>query len=194
MSRSQQVTLFVAAALSVAVGCGTVSYVESSYGGLDLLQAAEPEAAPVAAEKPAPQAAGAVEHVETVHRIALPDVVGMTRKEAKKALADAGQWRVYKVRGKAGGYDTGTCAIIAQKPAAGELVEVGTKVFVTFPPAPLRPVPDITGQTANDARKVISKARFSTRKIKKSDRLIIAQIPAAGEMAAMGSAVEVTLE
>jgi len=191
MSKSQYVTLFVAAALSVAVGCGSLSYVESSTDEVDILSFMEAETPPVAAVKTAPEIPAST---DVVRKVALPNVVGMTRKEAKKVLADAGEWRVYKVRGKKGGYDTRTCGIIAQNPAAGELVEVGTKVFVTFPPAPLRPVPDITGQTANDARKVISKARFSTRKIEKSDRRIITQTPAAGEMAAMGSAVEVVLE
>jgi hypothetical protein len=201
--RSHGLTFSVACcALVLAAGCNTSAYVdnaadastvsgaEEEFSGLVLITEDEDGAIEKRAES-SPRADLGRDEKE-LRRV--PDVVGLTSKEAKKVASETGSWKVYKVRGKTGGYDTGKCLIASQSPQAGQMLECGGKILVTFPSAPMLSVPDIVGMTENDARSVVSKAKFNTRYIKKSDRKIVAQTPAAGEEASQGSAVKVVLE
>jgi hypothetical protein len=186
----------LATALIAAAGCGTVSYVASVDGSDDLLAiiSDDEDGNAPAADLVARSGGRAAVPAAEVQAEALPNVVGMTRADAKKTLADAGQWKVLKVRGSEGGYDTGTSTIVSQSPAAGERLELGDKVFVTFPPAPVLEVPNLVGQTETQAREILKAAKFSTRYVKKTDHLVTSQTPAAGEKAPQGSGVKVTVQ
>ena len=121
--------------------------------------------------------------------ITVPDTVGMTVAEAKKALREAGLF--YETDGLA---DT----VSAQAPAAGAQISAGSAVMLyTYEQEPIQimdliSVPDVLGLSMAEAVRQL-RARGFDMEIAGSG-LAVRQSPAAGSYAPGGSTVKVTFE
>ena len=124
--------------------------------------------------------------------VAVPNVVGRSRDEARLALEGA-DLRV-AVRREESGADPGT--VLRQDPAAGARIPKGDVVTIVVARAPqLVRVPDVTGDTADEARDELASAGFEivTRRVLVSDPndhdRVTDQRPDAGERRKRGSRV-----
>ncbi len=127
---------------------------------------------------------------------AVPSVVGLSQKDAEKQLKDAG----FKTKVEQQFSDTvkkGT--VISTTPAVGTLVERGTTVTLTVSKGKEQvAVPDVDGETEDNARSAIEAAGLRVGKVtaEESDQdpgTVIDQSPAAGKQVAKGSAVNLTV-
>jgi eukaryotic-like serine/threonine-protein kinase len=127
---------------------------------------------------------------------AVPSVVGLSQNDAEKQLQDAG----FKTKVAQEFSDTvkkGT--VISTTPAVGTLVERGTTVTLTVSKGKEQAaVPDVNGETEDNARSAIEAAGLRVGKVtqQESDQdpgTVIAQSPAAGKNVAKGSSVSLTV-
>ena len=119
----------------------------------------------------------------------VPKVVGMAMLEASRTLKAAGGW---KMKRKAGA-DFVDVPIVKQSPAPGTMHMSFGDVYVTYPPHPILVVPNVVGMTETKAKAALSKAKFSNKTLKFSQRKVLSQSPAAGTKAKRGTKVTVTL-
>jgi beta-lactam-binding protein with PASTA domain len=149
----------------------------------------------------APKAGGAVRRGAVVTlvvstgppSVALPDLVGLSAADATKALRTRKLTPVLRhARAKA---TPGT--VYAQKPKAGTNVKRGARVVLQIAQAQAAAVPNVTGQSAQQALTTLQQAGFkaTTRQVPSSQPKgsVVAQHPAAGEKLAKGSAVLVNV-
>jgi beta-lactam-binding protein with PASTA domain/tRNA A-37 threonylcarbamoyl transferase component Bud32 len=127
---------------------------------------------------------------------AVPSVVGLSQNEAEKQLQDAG----FKSKAAEEFSDTVKKGeVISTAPAVGTLVERGTTVTLTVSKGKEQvAVPDVDGETEDNARSAIEAAGLRVGKVteEESDQdpgTVIAQSPAAGKKVAKGSAVTLTV-
>ena len=121
--------------------------------------------------------------------VTVPDTVGMTVAEAKKALREAGLF--YETDGL-------TDTVSAQAPAAGAQISAGSAVMLyTYEQEPIQimdliTVPDVKGLSMTEAARQL-RARGFEMEIAGSG-VAVRQTPAAGSYAPGGSTVKVTFE
>jgi serine/threonine-protein kinase len=127
---------------------------------------------------------------------AVPSVVGLSQNEAEKQLQDAG----FKTKAEEEFSDTVKKGqVISTTPAVGTLVERGTTVTLTVSKGKEQvAVPDVEGETEDNARSAIENAGLKVGKVtsEESDQdpgTVISQSPAAGKQVAKGSAVTLTV-
>jgi beta-lactam-binding protein with PASTA domain/tRNA A-37 threonylcarbamoyl transferase component Bud32 len=127
---------------------------------------------------------------------AIPSVVGLSQNEAEKQLQDAG----FKTKVAEEFSDTVKKGeVISTTPAVGTLVERGTTVTMTVSKGKEQvAVPDVDGETEDNARSAIEAAGLRVGKVteEESDQdpgTVVAQSPAAGKKVAKGSAVTLTV-
>ncbi len=127
---------------------------------------------------------------------AVPSVVGASQSDAEKQLQDAG----FKTKVAQEFSDTvkkGT--VISTTPAVGTLVERGTTVTLTVSKGKEQAaVPDVDGETEDNARSAIEAAGLRVGKVtqEESDQdpgTVVDQSPAAGKKVAKGSSVNLTV-
>jgi serine/threonine-protein kinase len=127
---------------------------------------------------------------------AVPSVVGLTQDDAEQQLKDAG----FKTKAAQEFSDTvkkGT--VISTTPAVGTLVERGTTVTLTVSKGKEQAaVPDVDGETEDNARSAIEAAGLRVGKVtqEESDQdpgTVIDQSPAAGKKVAKGTSVNLTV-
>jgi serine/threonine-protein kinase len=127
---------------------------------------------------------------------AVPTVTGLPRDEAEQQLTNAGM----KSKVQQEFSDTvKKGVVISTSPPVGTLVERGTTVTLTVSKGKEQvAVPDIEGQTEDNARNAIESAGLRVGKVtqEESDQdpgTVIDQSPAAGKQVAKGSAVDLTV-
>jgi eukaryotic-like serine/threonine-protein kinase len=127
---------------------------------------------------------------------AVPTVTGLPRAEAEQQLTNAGM----KSKVQQEFSDTvKKGVVISTSPPVGTLVERGTTVTLTVSKGKEQvAVPDIGGQTEDNARNAIESAGLRVGKVtqEESDQdpgTVIDQSPAAGKKVAKGSAVDLTV-
>jgi eukaryotic-like serine/threonine-protein kinase len=133
--------------------------------------------------------------------VAVPDVTGMTQKEAGTALADAGlkTGRITKVQSP----DAPEGTVVAQTPAAGTKVAEGSAVDLEVagkpqPTATPVAVPNVEGISQAEAVATLSNAGF---KVVVTDAAsdgvpagdVVSQAPQAGIMASQGTTVSIVV-
>ncbi|HYF26344.1 MAG TPA: Stk1 family PASTA domain-containing Ser/Thr kinase [Baekduia sp.] len=93
-------------------------------------------------------------------RVAVPGVVGKDREDARGDLEGAGL--KVSVREQESDKEAGT--VLAQDPAAGRSVKLGTTVTITVAKAPEEvEIPDVAGETREAATEALSAAGFTVR-------------------------------
>jgi beta-lactam-binding protein with PASTA domain/predicted Ser/Thr protein kinase len=127
---------------------------------------------------------------------AVPSVVGLPRNEAEQQLQDAG----FKSKVEQQFSDTvKKGVVISTTPAVGTLIERGTTVTLTVSKGKQQvEVPDVTGETEDNARSALESAGLRVGKVTREESAedpgtVIAQSPAAGKQAAKGAAVDLTV-
>jgi eukaryotic-like serine/threonine-protein kinase len=124
--------------------------------------------------------------------VSVPDVVGEREDDAVEVLEDRG----FRVTSDTEfNEDVPRGRVIEQDPAAGQRVEEGTEVrlVVSRGPEPVE-VPDVVGQTEDEARATLEDAGFevgsvSPRESEEEEGTVVEQSPPAGTSARPGSAV-----
>lgn len=127
------------------------------------------------------------------------DIVGKSPEEAQKIIEDLGL--VWKLVDKPVASSTVESGKVAQtNPSAGRTVKKGSTVEVTLSSGSADvTVPDLTGKTQDEARKLLSDAGLQIGTVQTSDDpsqskgRILFSSPAAGESAARGGTVGVTI-
>jgi beta-lactam-binding protein with PASTA domain/predicted Ser/Thr protein kinase len=127
---------------------------------------------------------------------AVPSVIGLPQKEASQQLKDAG----FKVSTQKQFSDTVKSGrVIDTAPAVGTLIERGTTVTMTVSQGQEQvQVPDVIGETEDNARSAIEGAGLRVGKVTEQESsedpgTVIEQSPAAGKQLAKGSAVDLTV-
>jgi eukaryotic-like serine/threonine-protein kinase len=123
----------------------------------------------------------------------VPDLSGLTLDDARQALGGEFELSVAETRNSAEPEGT----ILSQSPAGGASMEVGEEVSVVVSSGRVE-VPDVTGQSEDEARQALEQAGFSVEtRDAASDSVevgaVISQSPKAGEAAAAGSEVALTV-
>lgn len=120
----------------------------------------------------------------------MPDVVGMTKDEARTALQEAGA-ELIEIKEKESSTAEGT--VLEVKPAAGELFVSRSPVTLTVA-TPFR-VPDVIGKKESDAVDTLKEAGYETEvsyiASEETVRTVVSTEPAAGEVIAEGGTVQV---
>jgi serine/threonine-protein kinase len=152
----------------------------------------------------APRPGRTAEEGSTVHlrvssgpgQAPVPAVTGLPRHEAEKQLKDAG----FKAKAEQEFSDTVKRGIVIDaSPAVGTLIERGTTVTLTVSKGKEQvAVPDVDGETEDNARSAIESAGLRVGKVteEESDEdpgTVIGQSPAAGTKVAKGAAVDLTV-
>jgi beta-lactam-binding protein with PASTA domain/predicted Ser/Thr protein kinase len=129
-------------------------------------------------------------------QVPVPTVAGQSREEAEAALREAGlDVTVEEVFSDT--VDKGK--VVDTSPVAGTLVERGTSVTMRVSKGAERvEVPDVTGETSDDARTAIQGAGLRVGKITEEESeedpgTVLGQSPAAGKRVAKNSAVDLTV-
>lgn len=145
-------------------------------------------------------AAGVFDAEEEPAPVAVPDVVGMTTDGARNALEQAGLTvgTITEVASEDGPAGT----VIEQTPAAGEEVDEGSEVTLRVSTGSAAPtaveVPDVTGASQDAASQTLLAAGFVVV-VTEADSdavpvgFVVVQRPAAGALAAPGSAVDIVV-
>jgi eukaryotic-like serine/threonine-protein kinase len=127
---------------------------------------------------------------------AVPSVAGMAQDEAEKALEDAGfKTRVERVFSA----DVKNGNVVATSPPAGTTLERGSEVSLQVSKgAEQVEVPDVTGESQDNARSALEGAGLRVGKITREESgeapgTVIEQSPAAGEKLDKGEAVDLTV-
>ncbi|MCU1451245.1 MAG: pknB, partial [Acidimicrobiales bacterium] len=128
-------------------------------------------------------------------KVAVPDVVGQQRADARAALEGAG-FVVRVIEQEDASHPPGT--VISQSPPANTSLAKGQTVTITVAKAPNQAtVPDVTGLTANEAFNALSKAGFVPNQkaqdvtSQSQDQIVLSQSPPGGRTAKKGSTVTV---
>jgi len=131
-----------------------------------------------------------------VKNVDVPDVVGMTKADAQKALTDAG---LKVVIAENPSEDVAKDVVIGQLPGAGESVAPGTSIGIvvsTGPPATPDEVsvPDVVGLTLAEAQQTVSDAGLEAVPVPatgtgKPANQVVAQTPEGGDKAQKGSGI-----
>jgi PASTA domain len=119
--------------------------------------------------------------------VQVPDVVGLRRDDATKALAAVGLRSTLDGSGR----------VIRQRPRAGSTAPPDSVVALTLrpdvPPRTLVTVPDLSGRTLRDASTRLGRLGLVLSPSSPSDAVVAGQRPRAGSRVARGSAVTVSL-
>jgi serine/threonine-protein kinase len=128
-------------------------------------------------------------------QVAVPDVTGQGREDARSALEGAGLV-VQEQESESADAEPGI--VLAQDPAGGATAPRGATVTLTVAVEPSEvAVPDVTGQEVNDALDALTEAGFrprqDTREVETPDEdgRVLEQRPDAGEQRERGSRVTV---
>ena len=133
--------------------------------------------------------------VATAPPVAVPDVKGKVQTEAGPAIEAVGL--VPDTFPVSGGQTPGV--VVAQSPAAGTKIPAGKSVHLDVSTGggnqPASTVPDVTGQTAADARAKLWAAKLTTRTVyaKGTVGVVLRQQPAGGGQAPAFSQVTLTV-
>jgi serine/threonine-protein kinase len=126
----------------------------------------------------------------------VPNVVGLGRRAARRALTDAG----FEVEEKRVPDDTVKLdRVIRQSPSGNSTAEQGQTVTLDISSGPAQGVvPDVVGKTEADASAALEGAGFRVTAVPKEDAsadpgTVLAQSPAKGATAARGSAVSISV-
>ena len=128
----------------------------------------------------------------------VPDVVGKTEEEARKALKDAGLEMSTPTRANDKSVEEGH--VISQSPKKGASgVYKGDSVAIVISQGPkMVTVPDVTGKSESEAKKALKDAGFEVEVDKAWTGLVFGEAdytkPAKGEQAAEGSKVVVHIK
>jgi beta-lactam-binding protein with PASTA domain/tRNA A-37 threonylcarbamoyl transferase component Bud32 len=129
-------------------------------------------------------------------QVSVPTVAGQSQEEAEAALREAGlDVTVEEVFSDT--VDKGQ--VVDTAPAAGTLVERGTAVTMRVSKGAERvEVPDVTGETEDDARSALQGAGLRAGKVTEEESeeepgTVLGQSPAAGKRVAKNSAVDLTV-
>ncbi|HEX5619226.1 MAG TPA: PASTA domain-containing protein, partial [Solirubrobacteraceae bacterium] len=129
-------------------------------------------------------------------QVSVPTVAGQSQEEAESALREAGlDVTVEEVFSDT--VDKGQ--VVDTSPVAGTLVERGTKVTLRVSKGAERvEVPDVSGQSEQDARSAIQGAGLRVGKVTEEESeeepgTVLGQSPAAGKRVAKNSAVDLTV-
>jgi serine/threonine-protein kinase len=132
--------------------------------------------------------------------VKVPDVTGMTQKEAEAKLAEAGLTRGKATRVQSTEPED---TVVSQSPAAGEEVAEGSAVDLEVAGAPEPtatpvPVPDVTGSSQANAQSTLTAAGFQVAVTQASSDSVpagsvVSQAPQAGVIAAQGSTVSIVV-
>jgi hypothetical protein len=124
-----------------------------------------------------------------VQLVDVPDVIGATREEARRALEEAGL--VLGTATPADGLQVRT-----QVPGPGEMVTPGTAVDVELEPASADEVvvPDVVGHSVAEAATVLEGEGLALGDVVGDGERIAVQVPSAGASLPLASAVDVELE
>ena len=129
-------------------------------------------------------------------RVAVPDVVGMDREDARSRLEDS-DLRV-EVRQQESEEEAGR--VLAQAPAAGTEIEKGETVVITVSKEPTNvTVPDVVGAEVNDALDALGEAGLRPRQetvpveSPDEDGFVVDQQPSAGTKRERGSRVTIVV-
>jgi serine/threonine-protein kinase len=130
-------------------------------------------------------------------QVQVPDVVGKNRDDAAAQLQDLGL-RVSFTEREDATKDPGT--VLEMSPAAGSHVDKGATVTLTVAKAPKQvAVPDVAGEQANDAERLLKAAGFTVKRRKRTvdspegDDVVLETSPPAGEKRDKGSRVTITV-
>jgi eukaryotic-like serine/threonine-protein kinase len=130
-------------------------------------------------------------------QVAVPDVTGKNVDDARSALQDAGL-KVDVTEQPSADQDPGT--VLSQSPAAGTETDKGSTVQLTVAKKPDQvDVPDVTGETDNDAVRILSAAGFTVNTTSQDvptqdgDGVVLTQNPAGHKKAKPGSQVTITV-
>jgi beta-lactam-binding protein with PASTA domain/predicted Ser/Thr protein kinase len=128
--------------------------------------------------------------------VAVPDVVNAMSDKARATLEDAG----FTVHVEHQESDKPVGTVLAQDPAAGAQRPKGSSVTITVAKAPAQvDVPDVTGQTEDDAVSMLSDAGFGVQIHHQAvtdptqDGVVISQDPAGGSKAKKGTKVAIVV-
>lgn len=126
----------------------------------------------------------------------VPDLTGKPRSDAVKELEDLG-FEVAEERRSDDGI--GENRVIETRPAAGQELERGTTVTVVISTGkPQVTVPDVVGQTLDDARTELESAGFKVTVTRKEDAgkepgTVLAQDPAGASKTTQGASISLTV-
>jgi serine/threonine-protein kinase len=129
-------------------------------------------------------------------QVSVPNVAGQTRDEAESSLREAGL-NVATEQEFSDSVDKGQ--VVDTSPAAGTLVERGATVTMRISKGAERvEVPDVTGETQDNARSTIEGAGLRVGKVTEEESgeepgTVLAQSPAGGKRVAKSSAVDLTV-
>ncbi len=148
-----------------------------------------------------PGSAVVVEESGGPNAITVPNVVGGTLEDARNALAQAG----LTVGAVAQAADASTTpgTVVSQNPQPGAQTGAGSSVdlyiavapagatVAPVTPAPLPPIPNVTGMTVDDAKAALAKAGYAVDKVmvlpnSPADAKVLGTAPAAGATTAPG--------
>jgi serine/threonine-protein kinase len=129
------------------------------------------------------------------HPVSVPDVVGKDAAEARGLIEGRGlqpaETRRVTARQAAG-------TVLSQAPAGGTALKPGSTVRLVVAEAPPQaPVPDVSGDTADEARQALRATHFKVRVVHQSvdtpdeDGLVVEQSPPAGTNADRGTTVTI---
>ena len=123
-----------------------------------------------------------------VQLVDVPDVIGATRQEARRALEEAGL--VLGTAAPADGLQVRT-----QVPEPGEMVSPGTAVDVELGPASTDEVvvPDVVGRSVAEAATVLEGEGLALGDVVGDGERVAVQVPSAGASLPLASAVDVEL-
>jgi serine/threonine-protein kinase len=130
-------------------------------------------------------------------QVEVPNVVGQNVDDARSSLQDAG-FHVTVTQQPSADHDPGT--VLSQSPAAGGEADKGSDVALTVAKKPEEvPVPDVTGETQDDAVRILSGQGFEVNTAREDvptqdgDGVVLSQSPAGGKQAKPGSEVTITI-
>ena len=130
-------------------------------------------------------------------KVELPDVVGQNRDEAEQALESRGLQVSFTDR-EDDEEEPGT--VLAMAPAAGTEVDKGATVTLTIAKEPEQvDVPDVLGEEADDAARLLEAAGFEVRRREQQldgpdgDDTVLETTPPAGEQRDKGSRVTIVI-
>jgi beta-lactam-binding protein with PASTA domain/predicted Ser/Thr protein kinase len=130
-------------------------------------------------------------------QVQVPDVVGKNRDDAEAQIQDLGLHASFTER-EDKDKDPGT--VLEQSPAAGSKLDKGATVTLTVAKAPKQvEVPDVLGEQADDAERLLKAAGFTVRRRKQSvdnpegDGVVLQTSPPSGEKRDQGSRVTIVV-
>lgn len=153
---------------------------------------------PVAAAPPATATPPvAIEPADNAEKLSAPNLEGMTVDAARKSWRDKGLVIIEDGERSVTEADAGT--IVQQRPSAGAELSRNKEIRVVVAKATAESaVPDVAGQTVDEARKTLTDAGFEVPEVttEASDEKagsVLKQVPKAGVSAKEGSVVRLTI-